>query len=48
MAAVKKLPDPPRHEQSKEEGSLFSDHQLWSYKYGSGQTSTSTTSRNRT
>ena len=45
---AKKLPDPARHEQSKEEGSLFSDQQLWSYKYGSKSTSSSSTSKNRT
>ena len=35
---AKKLPDPPRHEQSKEEGSLFSDQQLWAYKHGKAPT----------
>lgn len=31
---VKKLPEPARTEQTKEDGSLFSDKELWAYKYG--------------
>lgn len=35
MAQVKKLPDPPRVEPIKGQESMFTDSQLWEYKYGS-------------
>lgn len=34
MAKTKKLPDPPRTEHVEGQESMFTDQQLWSYRYG--------------